>query len=757
MTYCASMPVPFKAGQQKKQCTAWDFVLLSMSRPPAPSPPEEEEEEEPRIPNFMVEDEASAPPDATIEYEIKAPKPVLPTTKPFLRRMATPCDPNFASICRETFEKMWAPQEQWDTAVSERRRQRDLEKRRKDRAKAAAWRRAVDERDKQEHEEIQARKEEQERAKLRAEELELHRMNMRRHRWVLVQQRLNEEGRDKKEPGERDAQIDGKRKETILAKKMVENEKRREERKHLFEALPVQRRQMFQEVFSHYDADNSGSLQAEELCNCLLDLGFRGYDPEERHALVRICENAVHLNLQAADSPDGSVDLHQLATEVIPGVSRQLNKLRKKGFLQQLSSFDGHEDEAPDVEFILSVVKELWPFEHDADDDDKTQVRLLKELREAAQESVDDQSNISRFLQEVGRLSEEIIYNVFDLQQKLKVELQLTPDQFREFRSEIIHLDRIFKAVDMDCSGHLDQDECTRLFKEIGLIPKNAKDREVIMHLLSDDMRGLDDVDFPRFLDTVADCRKATEKRLLEILKILHPPFATDEDASIPRTDLDLLVKSAGLAPRSRKELRAMNRVVREADIDSDGRYTLDEVLHICRRSQEKIREMRLKEEMAAARGIGFSEVELNEARFAFEQLDDDCSGSLSKQETRNALDLLDVKISNKNFAIAFERLDEDRSGSLELPEFMRLLHFIKDIDTFINDEETHDQEGAPRRRTSLLTRAVSAFDKAFTFSGEAHEDASDGEKKRSKKQTRALQKAKIITRMQAPKQTGSR
>merc|ERR1712079_744552 len=95
--------------------------------------------------------------------------------------------------------------------------------------------------------------------------------------------------------------------------------------------------------------------------------------------------------------------------------------------------------------------------------------------------------------------------------------------------------------------------------------------------------------------------------------------------------------------PKSRKERAVVNNVIREADTDGDGHFTYEETLKICRRAQEGIRQVRAKVEMDAAKKNGFTEQDLNQVRWSFEELDSDESGALDANEVKKALGLMGI------------------------------------------------------------------------------------------------------------------
>jgi Ca2+-binding EF-hand superfamily protein len=609
--------------------------------------------------------------------------------------------------------------EQLGTQTAERRKREDIATRRKGRRRAAAWRRACEQRDKQEFEELRLLREAKERAKLQEQQVLASKAEMRDTRWRMVMNRLNEDtdlGVSRRS-ADNDKRIESLREAKVLQKRKDRKNLRHEGHKAFFDSMPLDRRKLLAEVFFLYDTDGSGSLQAKELGECLREMGFRGYDTEERHAVANICEESVAGNKIGDD--EGTVDMYELAAEVIPDVCKHLNRLRKGTFQETLSSIDLEPDGTYNFDQVIDAVRELWPFEFNADeiashhDDD-----FGLQLEGAVKKFISEQIGIGEFFHVLGRIAEDIHWFNFARQMGMKAEHGLDDETFRDFRNDLFHLENTFRAVDVDQSGLLDREETTRLMKQIGLIPKYASD-EMSRVFGGDDVN----VTFRNFLSLIRKSRSVLEGRLYRKLKAIYPPWMADELSTVtPKFLNETLLRELNSAPRSRKELRAVSRVIREADQDGDDAYTLDECMHICRKTEETLRQMRLQDESDTARAVGFSENELNEARWAFDELDADHSGALDKVETKKAVSLLgggdSDKFTNKQFAIAFDRLDADRSGNLELPEFLRLLALMRNpaaLEEGFENSGGYDggtsQTAAPPKRASFINKMAKSFD----------------------------------------------
>merc|ERR1719321_1147710 len=82
------------------------------------------------------------------------------------------------------------------------------------------------------------------------------------------------------------------------------------------------------------------------------------------------------------------------------------------------------------------------------------------------------------------------------------------------------------------------------------------------------------------------------------------------------------------------------------------------------------------------AKELGFSMDELKELRAVFDQLDEDGSNAIDFTEGRQALHLLNRKVSEEVFRQIWSRIDVDGSDELDFGEFLRLMTIINDSDS---------------------------------------------------------------------------
>ena len=110
-------------------------------------------------------------------------------------------------------------------------------------------------------------------------------------------------------------------------------------------------------------------------------------------------------------------------------------------------------------------------------------------------------------------------------------------------------------------------------------------------------------------------------------------------------------MQSLGHKP-SEEELREM---IAEVDQDGNGEIDFDEFCFMMKR-------------------IVASDESLHDIKLAFKMFDADGSGSISKEELRDALTQAGNKISEAEFNELFDETDADGSGEIDYGEFVTML-----------------------------------------------------------------------------------
>ncbi|XP_053404175.1 calmodulin-A-like [Mercenaria mercenaria] len=141
----------------------------------------------------------------------------------------------------------------------------------------------------------------------------------------------------------------------------------------------------------------------------------------------------------------------------------------------------------------------------------------------------------------------------------------LTEEQIEEFMEA-------FNLFDKDGDGLISTKELGTVIRSLGLNPTEAELQDMINEVDAD---GNDSVDFPEFLKMMAKNVQCTdsEKDIKEAFRV----FDRNGDGLISATELRLVMTNLG----ERLSDEEVDDMIREADIDNDGKINYDEFLKI--------------------------------------------------------------------------------------------------------------------------------------------------------------------------------
>lgn len=157
-----------------------------------------------------------------------------------------------------------------------------------------------------------------------------------------------------------------------------------------------------------------------------------------------------------------------------------------------------------------------------------------------------------------------------------------------------------------------------------------------------------------------------------------------------------------GLAPRTREEQACVKRLIADMDTDGSAQLEFAEFDLLYQRVSERLRIYSMNREDSVARRFGFSETDVSEMRWAFNEFDEDGSNALSMEEVRRVLRLLRVRVNAQRFRNVFNEVDKDQSGELEFSEFLTLMHMIT------------RQESIFAKEPDVLPSSIEAFPEAL-------------------------------------------
>jgi len=610
-------------------------------------------------------------------------KPMDRTTPPGLLPVEVP---NMESICRESVQTAHAAHGEKVAALAHRRRVKDLEVRRQSRQRAAAWRKSYE------------RKEKELMKRMKAERLEKIKLQQEQQQQLLDQPSSAEEEDDTvpESPPSPSKRLSTKpsalsAKNIMMKRKQQEEKQQKAQRAGLigrYETLSEEERNELIHVFNMYDIDSSELLDQEELRHALQELGLRGVVAEERREMTSLCH-------EKARGKEGC-DLYEFSADLVPAVRRAYMRRRHDHLKRQLPHCARDFMTGQLVfEHVLSLAKTVLPLELLASGESFQQVNkeLMEEVAKLTRAFIQTESQFTAFLDGLMRVAETKQRRDCKQQREIQQKHDLDEKSFREFRSELQSLDRLFSEVDEDGSGTLDPDEVKTLFKDLGVLPKSSSEHHQVMTIIS----GIDRADFNAFLKLIARIRQMYEsregddvhlgfKRLSSF--VVSDSKGSDEDLVLKPDDIRELLRDVGfiqvavpdeaipvlVRQANALEEDCVGRVLQEEDPDGIETFSYQAVRRVCQRVRETSRQQELSRRASSIEAC-FSNKELQELRWAFDQLDQDGGGSLEKAEVQEAMIMLKMTFKREaHFHAVFRELDVDGNGSLDFVEFLTLV-----------------------------------------------------------------------------------
>eukprot|EP00930_Biecheleria_cincta_P025231 TRINITY_DN17983_c0_g1_i1.p1 TRINITY_DN17983_c0_g1~~TRINITY_DN17983_c0_g1_i1.p1 ORF type:complete len:1076 (-),score=248.34 TRINITY_DN17983_c0_g1_i1:59-3286(-) len=289
----------------------------------------------------------------------------------------------------------------------------------------------------------------------------------------------------------------------------------------------------------------------------------------------------------------------------------------------------------------------------------------------------------------------------------IRSKANLKENLFSRFRSELLWLRDLYDSYDSDKSGYLGQPEVRRLLKHIGLQPYSPHAAPLINTMLEDiDMDGNEEVDFAEFLELLIATRNhMMGRRKLKLKAAWDEMSNKDSNGCLPLEHLvgglaaaKLLTtrQDYSLAQKVLDEAMDIRAIIVESDErmalhlgmkdsgtsasnwSTDGGIHFDAFCCIYQRVYERLAIIEGERIIQTALSVGFSLDELSDVQAAFDALDHDCSGSLSKQELLEVLTSLMVRPPEPaQLDEILMKIDTDGDSTVDVKEFLRLLRML--------------------------------------------------------------------------------
>ncbi|CAE8652687.1 unnamed protein product, partial [Polarella glacialis] len=390
--------------------------------------------------------------------------------------------------------------------------------------------------------------------------------------------------------------------------------------------------------------------------------------------------------------PSG-LPIEAFGAEILPFARLELYDIRTEPhFRQFVEDLDnGHFSHGISVAQFRNIMLSLKFDQFEGD----PEIQQFLEFAAASEQRLDFETLHSKLL----RLEELAGRAASTREREVAAASNMTMAFFHQHRAEFLWMFTIFQQYDADRSGYLIHSEAKRLLKHIGLEPYNPVSAAMIDGLLKEiDQDGNFEVDFREFLLLVNLARSHLQKRRKRHLLGAWKELDVDRYG---RLSMHLLVPglaSAGLL-NSRAEyalaqsfmdeswdlssfffeddlLPSQKRILRSRD-DAGSIYFAGFSLFY-QQVAERLACIQGERIMSSAKSMGFTMEALSEIQETFDTLDTDGSGSLNKDELKQALNpLLMIPPSPDDVDEILNLIDNDSNGLVDIREFLCLLRLL--------------------------------------------------------------------------------
>jgi Ca2+-binding EF-hand superfamily protein len=161
--------------------------------------------------------------------------------------------------------------------------------------------------------------------------------------------------------------------------------------------------------------------------------------------------------------------------------------------------------------------------------------------------------------------------------------------------------------------------------------------------------------------------------------------YDADGGGQLTLQELFPLLTELGKEPKTVIQQEKLKSIIDEIDEDGSGEIDFSEFLQLMRRFlDESDAAMLLKEKEMVTR-TGFEPEEVSQWRDIFIKFDDDGSGAFDPQEGKTLLQAVGINLNERamhdRYMVLFNEVDEDLDGNMDFPEFLALMRKLLDLD----------------------------------------------------------------------------
>jgi len=465
--------------------------------------------------------------------------------------------------------------------------------------------------------------------------------------------------------------------------------------------LPESDVKSLKEVWKMYDEDDSGDLDSRECADVIADLGLKPRTRDEKMELAEIMEEF--------QGSDDHVDFTQLCA-IVQRLRAKVQESQTKNLFTIFQKHDTDDSSALDKNEVLVILGELM-LAPTVPEEEHAIIDLMAEV------DADDSGELEfpEFVTLVTKVTERLQILRRQRELAIKEEYKLDNETFRQYRAEILKLKRLFDSFDKDDSGALDMEEVKEFIAEVGLMPANKRERDMV-DSNCEEMEQLCDGDFnfKQVLLLTQKLRRTSIENSRGEMRRLFMSYDKDRSGELSFGEVSKVLGDMGLTPSNRQQQEEIARMMEEADDDGSMELTFEEFLRLQQMITEKLKAMQREYEKEQAFEMLFTEDQLADLRNAFDVLDQDGSGSLDVSEVRRALQLMGKKVTSDRLRELMSQIEGEgrETGELDFIGFMTLVRIIEGPPdpTQRKDKESEGGADSPKsRRRAVADRRTTA------------------------------------------------
>jgi calcium-binding protein CML len=401
-------------------------------------------------------------------------------------------------------------------------------------------------------------------------------------------------------------------------------------------------------------------------------------------------------------SPDGPgacimINLYELANSVIPQVRTKLQEIRAGDLMKEFFRHDESRDGRLNIRESLEISRTLGLDQ--------------RALVEACEKDNEKSISYDTFQEIVQEFRELIDQSQRVRERRVKEDYKLDEPTFLAFREDLSVLSDVFYRFDADHSGSLTHDEIMLMLKECGLSPKTKFEHAEIEHILfiaDKDRSG--SLCFAEFLGVVAEIRLYRQERIRDEQMASFDHYDKDNGGDLSVAEISMLLLDLGIAPRNRLEQEELAMMIHSSDQDGSGTIDFEEFQHLSQRIDEKLKSMRYESEVDFAMQADFSEQQMRDFRWVFDNLDWDGSDHLCQSEVQMCMNLMQWSVPTAVVENVFGQLDQDESGQLDFLEFLEFMRIMRDTEGMALESALPLGKRVAQLDTRVVRRALEIF-----------------------------------------------